>query len=72
MEDARFVRFTDEHGAVSYDATYTAFDGSSVTPQRLHTTDFRTFQITQLTGPAAVNKGMALFPRQVAGRYLAL
>ncbi len=72
MEDARFVRFTDEHGAASYCATYTAFDGASVTPQRLHTTEFRTFQITQLTGPAASNKGMALFPRQVGGSYLAL
>lgn len=72
MEDARFVRFTDGRGAASYYATYTAFDGASVTPQRLHTTDFRTFQITQLTGPAATNKGMALFPRQVGGSYLAL
>ncbi|HEU5428847.1 MAG TPA: glycoside hydrolase family 130 protein [Actinocrinis sp.] len=72
MEDARFVRFTDELGAASYYATYTAFDGASVTPQRLHTTDFRTFEITQLTGPAAVNKGMALFPRQVGGSYFAL
>ncbi len=72
MEDARFVRFTDEHGAATYYATYTAFDGTSVTPQRLHTTDFRTFQATQLTGSAAVNKGMALFPRRVGGAYLAL
>ncbi len=72
MEDARFVRFTDEHGAASYYATYTAFDGASVTPQRLHTTDFRTFQITQLTGPAAVNKGMAFFPAPIAGTYMAL
>jgi predicted GH43/DUF377 family glycosyl hydrolase len=72
MEDARFVRFTDEHGAVTYYATYTAFDGASVTPQRLHTTDFRTFHVTQLTGTASVNKGMALFPRKIGGTYLAL
>jgi predicted GH43/DUF377 family glycosyl hydrolase len=84
MEDARFVRFTDdetgaedgedrEGGAgASYYATYTAFDGSSVRPQRLHTRDFRVFRATWLSGPAAANKGMALFPRKVGGRYLAL
>jgi predicted GH43/DUF377 family glycosyl hydrolase len=72
MEDARFVRFTDDDGASSYYATYTAFDGSTVIPQRLHTEDFRTFNITQLTGPAAANKGMALFPRKIGGKYTAL
>ncbi|HWG25215.1 glycoside hydrolase family 130 protein [Actinospica sp.] len=78
MEDARFVRFTededDEDGAdgPSYYATYTAFDGITVAPQRLHTRDFRVFQATQLSGPAAANKGMALFPRKVGGKYLAL
>jgi predicted GH43/DUF377 family glycosyl hydrolase len=72
MEDARFVRFTDDEGAASYYATYTAFDGSTVAPQLLHTTDFRVFHTTQLSGPAAANKGMALFPRKVGGRYQAL
>jgi predicted GH43/DUF377 family glycosyl hydrolase len=75
MEDARFVRFTDDEGgadSTSYYATYTAFDGSTVVPQRLHTRDFRVFQATQLSGPAAANKGMALFPRKVGGAYLAL
>jgi len=72
MEDARFVRFTEDGGAVTYYATYTAFDGSTVVPQRLQTRDFRVFHATQLSGPAAANKGMALFPRKVAGRYLAL
>ncbi|HEX4787551.1 MAG TPA: glycoside hydrolase family 130 protein [Actinospica sp.] len=72
MEDARFVRFTDEDGAAFYYATYTAFDGSMVSPQLLRTTDFRVFHATQLSGPAAANKGMALFPRKVGGRYLAL
>ena len=72
MEDARFVRFTDDDGTVTYHATYTAFDGASVAPQLLTTTDFLTFQSSQLTGPAAANKGMALFPRRVDGRYMAL
>ncbi|HEV2371208.1 MAG TPA: glycoside hydrolase family 130 protein [Streptosporangiaceae bacterium] len=71
MEDARFVRFTDTEEAVYY-ATYTAFDGSQVAPHLLETRDFRTFTISQLSGPAARNKGMALFPRRIGGRYAAL
>jgi predicted GH43/DUF377 family glycosyl hydrolase len=72
MEDARFVRFTEDDGDASYYATYTAFDGSTVVPQRLQTRDFRVFHATQFSGPAAANKGMALFPRKVGGKYLAL
>jgi predicted GH43/DUF377 family glycosyl hydrolase len=72
MEDARFVRFTDDDGTATYLATYTAFDGTHITPARLHTDDFRTFRATPFTGRAAANKGMALFPRRVGGRHLAL
>lgn len=76
MEDARFVRFTDGTGgagaAARYYATYTAFDGSQVAPQLLETSDFRTFTVSQLSGPAASNKGMALFPRRIGDRYAAL
>ena len=32
MEDARFVRFVDEDGVVTYFATYTAFDGHRIVP----------------------------------------
>jgi predicted GH43/DUF377 family glycosyl hydrolase len=72
MEDARFVRFVGDDGAVTYYATYTAFSGAAVTPQLIETTDFQTFSTSQLAGPAAKNKGMALFPRRVGGRYVAL
>jgi predicted GH43/DUF377 family glycosyl hydrolase len=72
MEDARFVRFTDDDGRVTYFATYTAFDGVNVAPQLLVTPDFERFEMSQLTGQAATNKGMALFPRRIAGRYTAL
>ena len=72
MEDARFVHFMDDDGTVTYYATYTAFDGVHVAPQLLQTDDFRHFRVTQLTGPAAKNKGLALFPRRVAGHYAAL
>jgi predicted GH43/DUF377 family glycosyl hydrolase len=71
MEDARFVRFTDGN-EVTYYATYTAFDGARVAPHLLQTTDFQTFAVSPLCGPAARNKGMALFPRRIAGRYAAL
>lgn len=71
MEDARFVRFTDGDDVIYY-ATYTAFDGSQVAPHLLQTRDFRTFTSSMLSGPSARNKGMALFPRRIAGRYAAL
>lgn len=72
MEDARFVRVIDDDGSARYLATYTAFDGTSIVPQRIETLDFLRFSISQLAGPAAKNKGMALFPRTVGGRHLAL
>ena len=72
MEDARFVRFVDDDDSVTYYATYTAFDGVHVAPQLLQTEDFRHFRVTQLTGLAAKNKGLAIFPRRVGGHYLAL
>ena len=72
MEDARFTRFIDDDGSATYLATYTAYDGISVTPQLIETDEFRTFSIHQLSGPAAKNKGMALFPRKLGGQYVAL
>lgn len=71
MEDARFVRFSDGDDVIYY-ATYTAFDGSQVAPHLLQTADFQTFTVSQMSGPSARNKGMALFPRRIAGRYAAL
>jgi predicted GH43/DUF377 family glycosyl hydrolase len=72
MEDARFVRFTDDAGEVIYYATYTAFDGVDVTTQLIETTDFVTFSMSPVAGEAAAGKGLALFPRQINGRYVAL
>ena len=72
MEDARFVRFVDNDGAATYYATYTAFDGYEIMPQLIQTDDFVSFRIATLNGPAAQNKGMALFPRRIAGRYVML
>jgi predicted GH43/DUF377 family glycosyl hydrolase len=72
MEDARFVRFVDDDGAVTYYATYTAFDGHQILPQLLQTDDFTEFRAATLSGPAAHNKGIAIFPRRIDGRYVAL
>jgi predicted GH43/DUF377 family glycosyl hydrolase len=72
MEDARFVRFTHDDGVVIYYAIYTAFDGFQILPQLIETTDFISFRIATLNGVGATNKGMALFPRMISGRYAAL
>lgn len=72
MEDARFVRFVDDDGTCTYYATYTAFDGHQVLPQLIETPDFTEFRVTTMSGRAARNKGIALFPRRIAGRYVAL
>jgi predicted GH43/DUF377 family glycosyl hydrolase len=72
IEDARFVRFTEADGRVDYRATYTAYDGSASRTQLIRTEDFRSFRVSQLFGPAVGEKGLALFPRPVGGRYLAM
>ncbi len=72
MEDARFVRFVEDDGDVTYYATYTAYDGFEIFPQLIMTRDFVSFAITTLNGAAAQNKGMALFPRRIGGRYVML
>ncbi len=72
MEDARFVRFVGNAGEVTYYASYTAFDGYRILPQLLETTDFVTFRVSTMIGSAAHNQGMALFPRQIDGKFVAL
>jgi predicted GH43/DUF377 family glycosyl hydrolase len=72
IEDARFVLFQDEDGRRTYYATYTAYDGRLIQPQFLETPDFLHFKFGTLSGPAVQNKGMALFPRKIKGRYAML
>jgi predicted GH43/DUF377 family glycosyl hydrolase len=72
MEDARFTRFVHESGVAEYRATYTAYDGRSIAPRLLTSPDLKTFSAHRLAGKAARNKGMALFPRLVQKRHLAL
>jgi len=72
IEDARFVRFKDDDGSVIYYATYTAYNGFNILPQILETTDFLTYRMHTIAGSAAQNKGMALFPRKINGKYVML
>lgn len=72
MEDARFVAVTADDGTVEYRGTYTAYDGRDIRSRLIVTRDFREFAIHRLTGAPAMTKGMALFPRRVGGRLLAL
>jgi predicted GH43/DUF377 family glycosyl hydrolase len=72
IEDARFVRFQHEDGTPRYYATYTAYDGKMILPQFIETGDFLHFKFITLNGPAVQNKGMALFPRKINGRYAML
>lgn len=72
IEDVRMVRFEAADGDVTYLGTYTAYDGRDITVQLLQTHDFAEFSSRPLSGPGARNKGLALFPRQIGGRYVAL
>ena len=68
IEDARFVQFSDG-GQTIYYATYTAYKGTAIRSELIETTDFLSFRMTPLQGTAARNKGMALFPRKIDGKY---
>ena len=70
MEDLRLVRFVDDDRSVTYFGTYTAYNGVRILPMMLQTADFRSIESHSLNGRAALNKGMALFPRRVGGHYM--
>ena len=72
IEDARFIRFQNDDGSATHYATYTAYDGKVTLPQLLETPDFLHFKFSTLNGPAVSNKGMALFPRKINGKYVML
>ena len=68
IEDARFVEFDDDGRKIFY-ATYTAYSGRAIRSELIETTNFESFRMTPLKGSAARNKGMALFPKKIDGRY---
>jgi len=72
IEDARFVRFRNDDGTHIYYATFTAYDGRVVVPELVQTSNFLNFRFITLNGPAAENKGMAIFPRKIGSLYAML
>ena len=72
IEDARFVRFQNDDGTHVYYATFTAYDGRVVLPELVETSYFLRFRFISLNGPAAENKGMAIFPRKINDLYAML
>ncbi len=72
IEDARFVRFTEDDGSKKYYATYTAYNGHAIIPKLISTEDFCTFRIMPIHGNGAQNKNFALFPEKINGKYAIL
>lgn len=72
IEDARFVKFVDDNGEITYYATYTAYDGITILPKLIETKNFYHFKIAPINGKVGRNKGMALFPRKINGKYAML
>lgn len=70
LEDLRLVQFQHDDGSVEWLGTYTAYNGSQIQSELLRTRDFRAFDLVPMTGSAARNKGMALFPRKIGGQYM--
>jgi predicted GH43/DUF377 family glycosyl hydrolase len=70
LEDLRLTHFVHEDGSKEYIGTYTAYSGRDIRSELLRTKDFRRFRLSALEGDAARNKGMALFPRKIGGRYM--
>jgi len=72
LEDLRLVHFTHDDGTQEWLGTYTAYNGATIQSELLRTRDFRAFDLIPMTGSAARNKGIALFPRKVGGEYLSI
>ena len=69
IEDLRLVRFTETDGSHIYYGTFTAYDGGRAFPQMFQYSGGDTIEINLITGECARNKGMALFPRRIHGRF---
>jgi predicted GH43/DUF377 family glycosyl hydrolase len=72
LEDLRLTAFVDDDGEREWIGTYTAYSGAGIRSELLRTTDFHAFTLQPMSGTAARNKGMALFPRKIGGRHMML
>ena len=62
MEDARFVRFVDDDGSVTYYASYTAYNGTDIGQQLLETKDFVHFTSSPMVGSGSGQQGPRSLP----------
>ena len=72
LEDLRLVQFEHDDGSTEWLGTYTAYNGATIQSELMRTRDFRSFDLVPMTGSAARNKGIALFPRKIGGEYLSI
>ena len=72
IEDMRFVRFVDDDGTITFYSTYSAYSNVGILPKFISTKDFRHFKVKPVRGEYAKDKGMALFPRRIKGKYAML
>ncbi len=70
LEDLRLTQFTHDDGRLEYFGTYTAYSGRDIRSELLCTDGFREIDLVPMTGSASRNKGMALFPRKIGGKYM--
>ena len=70
LEDLRLTQFTHDDGSLEYFGTYTAYSGRDIRSELLCTDGFREIDLVPMTGSASRNKGMALFPRKIGGKYM--
>jgi len=70
LEDLRLTHFRHDDGSYEYFGTYTAFSGREIRSELLRTRDFRSADLVPMTGDATRNKGLALFPEKIDGRYM--
>ena len=70
LEDLRLTHFTHDDGGQEYFGTYTAYSGRDIRSELLRTSNFHEIDLIPMTGDAARNKGMALFPCMIDGRYM--
>jgi predicted GH43/DUF377 family glycosyl hydrolase len=72
LEDLRITHFRHDDGSEEWIGTYTAYNGSVIQSELLRTRDWREFDMVPMSGSASRNKGMALFPRKIGGKYMML
>ena len=72
IEDVRLVPLEKRDGTRTFAGTYTAVGSKGVRQEMFLTDEFSSFRMHAVEGDLAGGKGMAVFPRPIGGRYLAV